>query len=112
MITKRDVKKYNAMEIKVKLTWMTRKYNAVILASQEDGFSIKHYPKCKAEVTYLLRDFGSVNGIEWAKKTYYDPEYCFIRIYPEGCVEILEDVIKHGRIANHNHGTSPRCPFS
>ena len=112
MLTKEEVKKYHAMEIKVKLPFMTRRYNAIVLASAEDGISIKHYPKNKAEVTYLLRDLGAKQGIEWAKRLYYDPKFCFIHLKGELAVNILNDVIKNGSIVSFEHGNSPSCPFA
>ena len=120
-MNKKEVKQIHGLETIMKISWMRKPYNIVLLCDAENGTSFKPYPKDGYEKRSIIQDIAKYWEISYqeAKKRYEKPDYCFAR-FNKGCsFKETNDFIKFCESGEDvNKGTftfgsnRPSCPFA
>jgi len=116
MLSKEFIKEIHGTEIKWALTGLSHHYNTVVLASEEDGVSIKPYFKDAKERQEFISEWEKLTGstrkevVEMVEA----PTFCFahysINAYEE---EIRIDIANKGPVdVDILLNVSPICPFA
>lgn len=111
MISQEFVDEFNAEEIMYRLDWMKEPCHSVVLASVENGVSIKPYYLNQKEkrrmITYRAKNFDV--GYKECKKVMEDPTYCFAQSFTDMSAR---KEIEAGGLLDDNSFTGPICPFA
>lgn len=118
MTPKEFCKKLHGEEILYKLPWMSRPYHAVLLASVDEGVSVKPYYEDENERQDLIKDImaGSSRDYEETKRYIDKPDFCFATFRFDGRLspEAIEKRIKNGptKADIAQAMFNPSCPFA
>ena len=119
MLTEEFIKKIHGTEIKWALNGLSHHYNAVVLASEEDGISIKPYFKDAKEKEAFILDWvansDDMKDPKIVEEKIDAPTFCFAHYSRNFCFdnEVKDDIKNKGPvfISIVNNG-SPVCPFA